>query len=156
MKQLLLLLLILCLTLGICSCSIPFGAYIRNMSKDPAMIDVFLLDRTSMTTAPNVIRVSNTIIEFKSGFKKKMDNSQNVKWIDLSHFRLELQPHTTVDLSDMVGTFINAYPQGDVRVTVSVNNKVDTLMNGKSDFKQEKFLVKKVGLSTALLYHDIK
>ncbi len=126
------------------------------MSKGPAMIDVFLLDRTSMTTASNVVRVSNTIIEFKPGFKKFLDNSQNVKWIDSSHFKLELQPRTTVDLTAMVGTFINASPKENVRILVSLNDKVDTLMNGRSDYNHNRFSFKKVGVFSSLMYHDIK
>ena len=155
MRQLLLSFLIF-LTFGICSCSIPFGAYLRNMTNDIATVDVFLLDKTNMVTLPNKIKVANRIINFKSGFKKFIDSSQNVTWIDISHFKLEMKPNTTVDLTDMAGRFVNSYPREDVRVIVSTNEKLDTLLNGRSNFYYNKFGFKNVGLSSPLLYYDIK
>ena len=155
MRQLLLSVL-LCLTLGIYSCTIPFGAYLRNMTNETAVIDVFLLDKTGMATLPNKIKVANKIINFKSGFQKFIDSSQNVTWVDISHFKLEMKPNTTVDLTDMAGRFVNSYPLEEVRIIVSTNDKVDTLMNGRFYFNHDKFEYKNVGISSPLLYYDIK
>lgn len=148
--------IIYCTVLALSSCTMIFGAYIRNMASETAVIDVFLLDKTDLKTLPNKVTTANRLVKFKSGFRKFLDSTQNVIWIDVSHFKLEMRANTTVDLSDMAGKFINSSPRGDVIVTVTLKNKVDTLINGRRDFRHEKFEYKNAGFSSPLLHYDIK
>jgi len=71
------------------SCSTLFDAYIRNMTSENAIIDVFLLDKTQMETLPNKVKVANRIVNFKSAYKKYIDSTQNVVWLDTNLFNWE-------------------------------------------------------------------
>jgi hypothetical protein len=147
--------LTLCLSLSVASCSLLFNVCIRNTTNDVATVDVFLPDKTNLKTLPNKIRVANSIINVRSGYNRHFDSTQNVTWIDIDHFKLEIQPKTTVDVSDMAGRSINDSPRGDAVVIVSLNNKTDTLLNGINDFRREKFNYTG-GFLTPRLYYDIK
>lgn len=147
--------LTLYLFLSITSCSLLFNVCIRNTTNDAATIDVYLPDKTNLKTLPNKIRVANSIINVRSGYNRHFDSTQNVTWIDIDHFKLEIRPQTTVDVSDMVGLFINGSPRGDAIVIVSSNSKTDTLLNGINDFRREKFNYTS-GFLTPRLYYDIK
>lgn len=146
--------IVICLII-FCSCTILFHAYIRNATMHTAIIDVYLLDKSQMATLPNKVRVANRTLNFKGNYKKYIDSTQNVTWMDTEHFKLEIKPNTTVDLSDMAGIFINSHPSEDVRVTVSTNNKVDTLLNGRNDFRYNQFHFKG-RLFSPVLYYDVK
>jgi hypothetical protein len=145
-----------CLAFLLNSCSWNFFVYIRNTSAKIAVIDVFLLDKTQMTTLPNKVTVANRVVNFKAGFRKHFDSSQNVVWIDTSHFKFYIAPQKTIDLTDMAGSFRNGYPSGAVRVIVSIDNKTDTLIIGGADYRHDKFIFEHVGLSFHILYYDIK
>lgn len=120
-------------------CSKLFHACIRNLSNDPAIVDVYLLNTENMKTLPNKIRMSNRIINLKKSYAGQLDSTQNVTWITPQHFQLTVYPKTTADFSDMVGVFINGNPRGDARMIVNFNGKKDTLLNGWYNFKREKF-----------------
>ena len=155
MRRLLSFILVL-FAFSISSCSMYFDAFIRNMTNEIAVIDVYLLNKRQMKTLPNKVSVANRIVKFRSGYKKYMDSLQNVIWIDMEHFKLELAPNSTADLTSLAGRFLNSYPREEVRVTVKVNNKVDTLSNGRRDFRYELFGYKKMPFGTPILYYDIK
>ncbi len=144
------------LTFSLYSCSMLFNAYIRNTTNEIAIIDVFLLDKIKMTSLPNKVKLANRIVIFKSGYKKYIDGTQNVIWLDLEHFKFEIDPNTTVDLTDMAGKFLNSFPMGDVIVTVTTNNRIDTLLNGGSDFRYGLFGYKKIRFGSPILFFDIK
>lgn len=143
-------------TLLLSSCSVPFCVYVRNLTSEIAVIDVYLLGKASMETLPNKIKVANKVVAFKSGFRKDFNNKQNVIWIDTTHFKFILYPNTTVDFTDIAGRFVNGYPRGNVSVIISTETKVDTLMNGREEFKQDKFQYKHLWVSLSLLYYDIQ
>ncbi len=109
-----------------------------------------------METLPNRVKVANKIIEFKSGYRNKLDRVNNVIWLDTSHFKFTIYPNTTVDLTDMTGTFMNSHPKSNVIAYITTKSKVDTVLNGKFDFPREKFSFKNVGISSPLFYYDIK
>lgn len=127
------------LLLFCCGCSKRFHACIRNLSQHPAIVDVYLLNTTQMKTLPNAVRVANRIINIKKAYAGQMDSSQLVHWVTTTHFQLTVKPQTTVDLSDMVGMFVNGRPRQDARLIVSVNEIKDTLYNGMFHFQREKF-----------------
>ncbi len=153
MKNIRIILIVLSLYL-ISSCSWEFQACIRNLTNAAASVDVYLLDTRNMKTLPNQIRMTNRIINLKRGYKRFLDSTQNVTWIDINHFRLEIKPRTTVDLSDMAGIFINGSPRNKVMVIASSAQKTDTLLNGEYGFAFRK-LNYKGGFFTHILYHDI-
>lgn len=150
------LLCLLCCMLCLSACTTPFWAYIRNMAGVPATIDVFLLDKAAMKTLPNQVKVVNKIVVFKSGFRQSFYKTENVHWIDTTHFSFTIQPGVTADLTDMAGRFVNANPREQVCVTVTINTITDTLINGRNDFRFHKFGYKKVGLDIPVLYYDVK
>jgi hypothetical protein len=145
-----------CLAFLLNSCSWNFFVYIRNTSAKTAIIDVFLLDKTQMAILPNKVTVANRVVNFKAGFRKHFDSSQNVEWVDTSHFKFYIAPQKTIDLTDMAGSFRNGYPSGAVRVTVSLNNKTDTLVYGGADTRHHKFVYDHVGVAFHVLHYDIK
>ena len=155
MKRLLVPVIVL-MMLAFSACITPFNAYLRNPTNSVAIVEVYLLDKQEMKTLPNQIKVADSILEFKGDYKRPFRKVQNVKWIDTVHFRFELQPHTTADLTDMTAGFTNSYPHGDFRVTVTTANKVDTLLNGSKDFRYKLFQYKNKGLSPHILYYDVK
>lgn len=138
------------------SCSVSFGAYIRNYSNEIAIIDVYLLSKAHMKTLPNMVKVANKNLQFKSGFRNKLDSTSYVRWLDTSHFTFNIYPNTTVDLTDMVGIFLNSHPRHNVVASVTTKNKVDTILNGRFEFPRDKFGLKNVGISSPLFYYDIK
>lgn len=138
MKSLLFLAIAL-LLIQLVSCSRLYQACIRNLTDTVAIVDVRLPDITDMKKLPNKIRMTNRIFNLKSGYKKYLDSTQNVEWIGVQHFLLKIKPQTTVDLSDMAGPFINSSPRGNAIVTVTWGGITDTLLNGRYNFKHEKF-----------------
>jgi hypothetical protein len=151
-----LLLLLTSFTLTLLSCSWYYYAYIRNPTNSTAIVDVYLLDKSNLNTLPNKVRIAERVVNFKAGYKKYFEHTQNVKWIDTSHFMFEIKPNTTLDLTEMTGKFRNGGLNEHVRVIVSTEGKVDTLINGDVDDRRNKFQYDHVGLSTPLLYYDIK
>ena len=145
-----------CLAFLLNSCSWNFFGYIRNSSAKTAIIDVFLLDKTQILTLPNKVTVANRLVNFKAGFRKYFYSSQNAVWVDTSHFKFYIAPQKTIDLTDMAGSFRNGSPPGEVRVTVSLDNKTDTLIYGGADYRHDKFIYEHAGLSFHILYYDIK
>jgi len=148
------LVLLSCLFLS--SCSIDFNAFIRNTTDALAMVDVYLLNKEDMKTLPNKVRVANRMIEFKSGYRKHIDSSMTVHWVDINHFQLQLAPRTTVGLTDMAGKFHNGSATQDVIVTVTLGNRIDTILNGNYSQDRQKFDYKSMFFGTPILYYDIK
>jgi hypothetical protein len=136
------------------SCSVIFNAYLRNTTDRVATVDVYLLSKQNMKTLPNKVGVANRVVAFKSGYRKYIDSLQNVDWIDTNHFKLEMAPKTTVDLTDMAGRFRNGDALHDVRVTVTLENRTDTILYEAGRNNQLHF--KSMGFGTPVLYYDIK
>ena len=107
-----------CLAFLLNSCSWNFFAYIRNSSAKTAIIDVFLLDKTQMLTLPNKVTVANRLVNFKAGFRKYFYSSQNVVWVDTSHFKFYIAPQKTIDLTEMAGSFRNGSPTSIIKQTL--------------------------------------
>jgi hypothetical protein len=101
-------------------------------------VDVYLLDKSNLNTLPNKVRIAERAVNFKSGYKKYFEHTQNVRWIDTS------------------GRFRNGGPRKHVRVILTTEGKVDTLINGEVDDRRNKFHYDHVGLTTHVLYYDIK
>ena len=146
---------LICLATCVSSCTMPFWVYIRNKTNEIAVVHVVLLDKSSMQTLPNKVKVADKIVAFKSGFRQSFYEKQNVQWIDTSQFSFNLLPGTTIDLADMAGKFVNSHPTNRVLVTVTANNKADTLLNPAAFFRSEKFMFKNVGISVPVLYYDV-
>src|SRR5688572_2618348 len=123
------------------------------MSARTATIDVFLLDKTHMVTLPNRVTVANRVVNLKAGFRKYFDSSQNVVWVDASHFKFYIAPQKTIDLTDMAGRFRNGSPSREVMVTITFNNKVDTLIYEGEGTRHRKFVYDHVGLKSPILYY---
>ena len=141
------------------SCETPDYAYIRNLTNNIAVIKVLLVDKKEMKTLPNKVRITNRIVKFKSGYRRFfLDSTQNVKWLDTSHFTFEINPHSTADLSDMIGAFENSSPRNNVMLTITSNGKTDTLHNGNGwkGYRYELFSYKHIWFGRPVLYYDIK
>ncbi|MBL0357918.1 MAG: hypothetical protein IPP72_14035 [Chitinophagaceae bacterium] len=138
------------------SCSIPFETYLRNMSGATAIVDVYLLNTKWMKTLPNRVDVANSLLDFKCGYKNHIDSSQVVDWKEINHFQLAMKPNTTADLTDMAGGFTNGYPHWKVSITITVNNRIDTVMNGSADYIIKKFAYRYKRFSKPVVYYDIK
>ena len=142
------------------SCETPDYAYIRNLTNNTAIIDVFLLKTTEMKTLPNKVRITNRIVPFKGDYRRFFrDSTQNVVWLDTNHFKFEINPHSTADLSDMIGVFQNSSPRNpNIRLTITSSNKTDTLLtgNGWEGFRHELFGYKHIWFGRPVLYYDIK
>ena len=150
------LILFLSISVLLTSCSMNFNAYIRNNTDRQATVDVYLLNKENLPTLPNKIKVANQVVPFKCVYRKHIDSLQNVVWIDTNHFKLELAPNTTVDLTDMVGKVVNGSFRQEVLVTVSVGNRIDTIIKGSGQSYGRKFEYKSMGFGTPIIFHDIK
>lgn len=144
-----------CMLVAANGCTIPYLAYVINKSTLPAVIDVHLLDKSRMRTLPNSVLVADKIVTFKAGFRQSFSDRQYVHWIDTAHFTFTVLPGTTVDLTDLAGRFVNAHPRESVFVTVTAGTTIDTLINGRDDFRYKKFGYKNVGISLPVYYYDI-
>ena len=138
------------------ACSVDFSAFVRNLSNETAMIDVFLLNKDEFMRLPNKVKVANQVVKFKSGVRDKFKTLENVKWIDTSHFKFAMAPQTSIDLTDMAGKFLNSHPTHDVRVIISTATKVDTILDGYRNYNSSKFEYTNFGLRNPALYYDIK
>lgn len=140
------------------ACTMPFWAYIRNISGKDAIVTIVLLRRNSMNTLPNRVKVAREIISFKpgSGYRQSFTERENVNWVDTIHFTFTVRPGTTADLTDMAGKFSNAHPKEEVFVTVTTGSKTDTLINGRDDFRYAKFGYKRSFFNDPVLYYDVK
>ena len=148
--------ILFCGTVLLSACTMPFLAYVRNMVSTAAIVDVVLLDKRWMRTLPNSVLVADKIVPFKAGFRQCFYQRRNVHWIDTVHFSFTVLPGSTADLTDMAGMFMNGHPREDVFVTITINDTVDTLINGLRDFRHEKFGLKNVGISLPVYYYDVK
>jgi hypothetical protein len=144
------------ITFSLSSCMTYYDAYLRNATNQHAIVDVYLLNKSHLKTLPNQVTVADRIVNFKAGYRKYFGSLKNVEWITTGHFKFIIDPNTTADLTDMVGRFINSQPFQDALVTVSVNNKIDTLLNGRQDFRHDLFKYKSKIFGKPILYYDIK
>ena len=158
MKRCLVVMLLCCCMRLFSACTMPYWAYIRNISGKDAIVAVVLLRRSNMNTLPNRVKVANEIVQFKpgSGYRQFFSDYENVQWIDTVHFTFTVRPGTTADLTDMAGKFSNAHPEEDMFVTVTTGNKKDTLINGRDDFRYTKFAYKRSFFNDPVLYYDVK
>ena len=138
------------------NCSIPFGAYLRNLTNETALINGWIIDQRNWPQLPNMVNVAGEVVEFKSGLRKKFRSRELVRWIDTAHFTFELKPQTSADLRDMAGSFMNGSPHKNVRVMVVTKTTADTLINGDNGFYMKKFTLTNYGLSNPTYYYDIK
>ena len=151
--------LLFLIALSVNSCMTPDYAYIRNLTYNVAIINVFLVKKMEMKTLPNKVRITNRIVSFKGVYRRFfLDSTQNIVWLDTSHFKFEVNPHSTADLSDMIGRFENGFPRNDVRLTITSNGKTDTLQegNGWKGFRYKLFGYKNILFGKPVLYYDIK
>ena len=137
-------------------CSMVYDAYLRNFSKEKAIVDVYIYDKKWMKTLPNQVHIANEIVAFKSGFRNKIHETQLVRWIDTSHFQFDLMPNSTADFSDMAGKFLNGGTFNKLLVIVTANNKPDTLLNRSWYSYAKKFSYKRRFFSREILYYDVK
>lgn len=144
------------ITFSLSSCMTYYDAYLRNSTNQHAIVDVYLLNKQHLKTLPNQVKVANQAVTFKSGYKNYFADFKNVEWITTEHFQFKIEPNTTADLTDMAGRFINSHPFEDALVTVSMNNKIDTLVNGRKDFRHDLFQYKSKIFGKRILYYDIK
>lgn len=141
---------------SITSCSVYFNAYVRNPTNKTAVVDVYLLQKQNMKTLPNQVKTANRIIAFKGAYRQQFDSLQTVTWVSTEHFRLKVAPHTTTDLTDMAGSFLNGSVMQDVLVTVTASGKTDTLLNGQGRPVPGAFVYKGMGFKNPVIYHDIR
>ena len=146
------------MTIFLSSCSLHFWAYIRNLTNETATIDVYILDKDFRKTLPANIQTANKIVDFKNGHRRFFTDTTNVLWIDSTHFKVLVRPQTTIDFEGIAGYFLSSQPGSDIQVFVTSDQMIDTLMNGRSDFRREKFKYKQNGFipPKPLLYYDIK
>jgi hypothetical protein len=132
-----------------------FWAYLRNISNDTAVIDVYLLDKSDWRTLPNQIKTANEAVSFKPGYTKRFDTYTNVAWVDTTHFRVMLPPNTTLDLNDLAGRFYNGGSTKDVLLVITTETRLDTLIKGRNEFLKEPHLFKAVGIFKPFFYKNV-
>ena len=134
-----------------------FWAFLRNLTDNIATVDVYINDTNHRKTLPTNIKTANKIVEFKNRHRRFFTDTTNIVWVDSSHFKVFIRPQTTIDFEDIAGYFLNSHPLSDIQVFVSSKQGTDTLMNGRTDFRHDKFFYKQNGFipPRPLLYHDI-
>lgn len=134
-----------------------FWAYLRNLTDNIATIDVFINDPNYRKILATSIKTANKIVEFKNGHRRFFSDTTNIVWVDSLHFKVFIRPQTTLDFEDIAGYFLNSHPISDIQAFVSSKQLTDTLMNGRADFRHDKFVYKQNGFipPRPLLYHDI-
>ena len=128
------------------------------MTNEIATVDVYIQEQDFRKTLPSTIRTANKVVDFKNGHRRFFNDTTNIVWVDSSHFRVFIRPQTTIDFEDIAGYFfLNSQPVSDIQVFVSLNQMTDTLMNGRMDFRREKFNYKQNGFipPKPLLFYDI-
>ncbi|HLP38087.1 hypothetical protein [Lacibacter sp.] len=141
--------------LSLSSCSMIFWAYVRNISNDTALIDVYLLDKSDWRTLPNQIKTAHEAVSFKAGYTKRFDSYTNVTWVDTAHFKVMLPPNTTLDLNDLAGMFYNGGSTKDILVVITTQSRLDTLLKGRYEFLKEPHLFKTVGTFKPFFYKPV-
>ncbi len=143
--------------MSLSSCSLHFWAYLRNMTNDIAIVDVYIKEQNFHKTLPSSIATANQIVDFKNRHRRFFNDTTSIVWVDRSHFKVYVRPKTTIDFEDIAGYFLNSHPLSDLQVFVTSNKMTDTLMNGIMDFRHDKFNYKQNGFipPRPLLYHDI-
>lgn len=151
------LLISLALTTLLSSCSMHYWAYLRNLTDSITTVDVYINDSSYRKKLPTNIKTANKIVDFKNGHRRFFTDMTQIVWVDSSHFKVFLRPKTTIDFEDIGGYFLNSHPLSDIQIFITSNNITDTLMNGRMDFRHDKFNFKQNGLvpPRPLLYHDI-
>jgi hypothetical protein len=138
------------------SCSIRSQAYLRNSTNQPALIDVYILDKKRMQQLPDTVNVAMEVLPIEKGMYKKLTSIQTVNVKDSLHFTFNLTPQSTADLSDMVGEIWNGSWRNNVRVVVITANRADTIINGWGSPNKSKFSLYEKGLSDPIYYYDVK
>lgn len=133
-----------------------FWAYLRNMTNNIATVDVYIQEQNFRKTLPSSITTANKIVDFKNRHRRFFNDTTRIVWVDSFHFKVFIRPKTTIDFEDIAGYFLNSHPLSDIQVFVTSNKVTDTLMNGRMDFRDDKFNYKQNGFIRPLLYHDIK
>lgn len=146
--------LFLCVV-ALSSCTLRFNAYIRNFTKNHIIIDISLLRGSEWKTLPNSVKTANTIVNFKGSYKRSFESIEYVNWISPLHFQMTLKPGSSIDLSDLAGEFYNGHPRKNVRVVILRQDRSDTLINGRRDFKRELFKFKG-RVSQPIIYYDVE
>jgi len=128
------------------------------MTNDTATVDVYIREPNYRKTLPSSISTANMIVDFKNRHRRFFKDTTNILWIDSSHFKVFIRPQTTIDFENIAGYFLNSHPLSDIQIFVTSKNIIDTLMNGRTDFRQDKFKYKQNGFipPRPLLYHDIE
>ena len=98
------------LTLLLSSCSLPFWAYIRNLTNETAIINVYNRRGDFSETLPT-IKTADQVVKFKNGHRRFFTDTTNILWIDSTHFKVFLKPKTTIDFEDIAGHFLVTTPQ---------------------------------------------
>ncbi len=134
-----------------------YWAYLRNLTDSTAIVEVYINDTTHRNKLPTTINTANKIVEFKNGHRKYFTDTTNIVWVDSSHIKVFIKPQTTIDFEDIARYFLNSYQLSDISVLVSSKQFTDTLMNGRTDFRHDKFVYKRNGVipPRPLLYYDI-
>ena len=146
-------LLILLITAN--SCTLIFLPFIRNVTTEDAIIDVYLSEESRLRDLPTQIKAANKVVKFRFGYGFHFNTYQNITWLDSTHCRVIMKSKTTLNLSTLTGIkFLNGSPRGHATVIVKSINKIDTLLGSKS-FWREKFKYKGK-FSTPILYYDIE
>ena len=142
------------LTLTITSCTMLFSAYIRNMTNEVATVDVFIQEEDFRSQVPSSVKTAKQIVNFKGRYGRFFKDSTAIVWVDSSHFKVMIQPKTTVDLADIAGKFWNGRSRSRLKVLMTTNKETYVLTDSIYGYVgREKFQ----GVPRKyIIYHDIK
>jgi len=124
------------------------------LTNETAIINVYTRERGFPETLS--IKTANQVVKFKNGHRRFFTDTTNILWVDSTHYKVFVRPHTTIDFEDITGHFFSSSPYSDIQVFVTSKQTTDTLMNG--DFREDKFHYKQNGFipPQPLWYYDIK
>lgn len=149
--------LYLIIPLAFSSCSFHYFAYIRNLTSEIAIIDIYSKDKSLAKIVSPYISRANKVVTFEKGYRKQFNDSMAVQWLDSTHCIVAIPPQTTINFGNIGGYFLNGRPTNNIKVIVSTKNTKDTLMDGRAQFRMNKFKYRQNGFlpKHPLLYYDI-
>lgn len=125
--------------LPLVSCSYISNIYLRNLTRETVMADVYILHPEDSLLIPKRVRTANDIAVLNRDFITGFNDTSEIRKLDQLHYRVMIRPGTSICLSDITGTLMNGMLHTNLRVVILSSGRVDTLMNGLGDIRREKF-----------------
>lgn len=146
--------LILLASVFLAGCTIPAEVYFRNYSDKKTRLQASLVDRRLFDKLPNRITFYDTATK-KHDLYGKWRLSTLVTWVDSTRFYVDIPAFTVINIEDISRGLTLGAKEPDIILTMTTDNKTDTLMTGEYFSIVKKFKERGYGIfRPAIYYYD--